>query len=307
MEESELEKHEFAVTPKNAGKRLDVFLVEVFKNRFSRSFVKKLITDGGASIGSKKLKAHYIVHDGDNVSLEVSEPEPLHIGPENIPIDIVYEDNDVVVVNKHAGMVVHPAPGNYSGTLVNALLYHCKDLSGIGGILRPGIVHRLDKDTSGLLVVAKNDLAHRSLAKQFKSKKAKRVYVALARNIVELDNGIIELPIGRHPTDRKRMGVVFTDGREARTKYSVIKRFEDFTLLELTLETGRTHQIRVHLAHMGHPIIGDKTYGSSKGLNRQALHAKSLTFIHPHTKKLMEFESKIPHDIQRLVDKGKLN
>lgn len=301
-----MEQHEFVVGPDNCGKRLDVYLVDAIEHKFSRSFIKKLIDDDRVSVNGKRLNAHYLVSEGDKISLEVTDPEPLDLEPENIPVNIVFEDDDLVVVDKPAGMVVHPAPGNYKGTLVNALLYHCKNLSGIGGVLRPGIVHRLDKDTSGLIVVAKSDLAHRALAKQFKFKNAKRTYIALVKGTVQLDNGIVELPIGRHPMNRKKMGITFANSKDAVTRYSVIKRLKGFTVLELTLETGRTHQIRVHMAYLGYPILGDKTYGSSKGLSRQALHARKLTFIHPSTKELMEFESKIPEDMEGLISKGEL-
>lgn len=301
-----MEKHEFVVDISDAGERLDVFLVENFKHKFSRSFIKKLVDKGNIEVNNKRPKAHYMVQAEDRLLVEIPQPEQLNVEPQNIPIDIVFEDRDIVVVNKQAGLVVHPSPGNYKGTLVNALLFHCRDLSGIGGTLRPGIVHRLDKDTSGLMVVAKSDLAHRSLASQFQSKKATRIYIALVRGIVQLDNGVIEQPIGRHPMDRKRMGITSLKGKNARTLYKVLERFKDFTKIELRLETGRTHQIRVHMAHLGHPTLGDRTYGYSKGLNRQALHAQKLYFFHPRTKKGMEFESQLPQDMLAVIKRGRI-
>lgn len=301
-----MKKYDIIVDKKSDGKRLDIFLADRFKKKHSRSFIKKLIDENKILVNNKKVKAHHPVNGMDNISIEIPEAQPITVKPEKIDLDIVYEDGDLVVVNKPAGLVVHPAPGNYSGTLVNALLYHCKDLSGIGGSLRPGIVHRLDKDTSGLIVVAKSDLAHRSLSKQFKTRRIKRIYIALVKGIVQLDNGIIELPIGRHALDRKKMDVKFTDSREAVTQYKVLKRFKDFTMLELKLRTGRTHQIRVHMAHIGHPLAGDTAYGSAKGLARQALHAKTLGFTHPRTKEVMEFDSNIPLDIQEVIERGRL-
>jgi 23S rRNA pseudouridine1911/1915/1917 synthase len=222
--------------------------------------------------------------------------------PEDIPLEIAYEDDELLVVNKPAGMVVHPAPGNYTGTLVNALLYHCKNLSGIGGVSKPGIVHRIDKGTSGLLLVAKTDRAHKSLSKQFKDKTINRVYVSIVKGVIELDNGTVELPIGRSPKDRKKMTVKFEDSKDALTNYRVLERFADATLLELVLGTGRTHQIRVHMSHMGHPIIGDEKYGyKDEGIDRPALHAKTIGFAHPVTGEYMEFTSELPPDMVKLI------
>ncbi len=301
-----MQKYSFSVDKKNAGKRLDIFLVDSLKKRHSRSFIKKLIDKGLVVVNKNKTKVHHLVNLGEEVTIEVPSPEPLCLKPEKIELDILYEDSDLIVLNKPPGLVVHPAPGNYSGTLVNGLLYHCKDLSGIGGDLRPGIVHRLDKDTSGVIVVAKSEAAHKSLSEQFKKRTIKRIYIALVKGVVQLDNGIIELPIGRHPLDRKKMGVKFVESKEASTQYKVLKRFKDFTMLELKLGTGRTHQIRVHMSHLGHPLVGDKTYGWAKGLARQALHAKTLGFVHPATEKYMEFDSKIPEDMQGVIERGRL-
>ncbi|MBN1353578.1 MAG: RluA family pseudouridine synthase [Candidatus Omnitrophica bacterium] len=303
MEELNLE-----VDEKSTGERLDRYLVRALENRFSRSFIARLIDGKNVLVDGRQRKAHYRVMPGESITLSIPEPESIKLKPENIPLDIVYEDKDLIVINKPAGISVHPAGHNVCGTLVNALLYHCGDLAGIGGALRPGIVHRLDKETSGLLVAAKNDATHRNLSGQFKNRTVKRKYVALVRGIVQLDNGRIELPIARRPKDITRMGVSFADKRKknAVTNYSVIKRFKDFTMLELSLETGRTHQIRVHLSHIGHPVIGDKMYGSQKGLDRNALHAVTLGFFHPTTKKFMEFTSELPGEIQDLIKRGKL-
>ncbi len=301
-----MQKYSFPVDRKNAGKRLDIFLVDSFKKKHSRSFVKKLIDKGLVVVNGNKAKAHHLVNFREEVTIEIPHPEPLCLKPEKMELDILYEDSDLIVLHKPPGLVVHPAPGNYSGTLVSGLLYHCEDLSGIGGSLRPGIVHRLDKDTSGVIVVAKSDAAHKSLSEQFKKRTIKRIYIALVKGVVQLDNGIIELPIGRHPLDRKKMGIKFVKSKEANTQYKVLKRFKDFTMVELKLGTGRTHQIRVHMSHIGHPLMGDKTYGSAKGLARQALHAKVLGFVHPKTKEYMEFDSKIPLDMREVIDRGRL-
>jgi len=303
-----MEELNFKVDNRETPERLDKFLVGVLKGRFSRTFVKKLIDGGNVTMDGKDVNAHYKVTSGENVKVAIPAPKVLELKPENIPLDIVYEDKDLVVINKKPGISVHPASGIFTGTLVNALLYHTKDLSGIGGVLRPGIVHRLDKGTSGLLVVAKNDITHVNLSGQFKNRTTKRKYIALARGIVQLDNGRIELPLARRKKNVTKMGISFVDKnkKNAITNYKVLKRFKDFTKLELLLETGRTHQIRVHLAHIGHPIIGDRLYGSQKGMARQALHAKTLGFFHPATKKFMEFNSEIPQDMQGLINRGSI-
>ncbi|NQT22948.1 MAG: RluA family pseudouridine synthase [Candidatus Omnitrophica bacterium] len=301
-----MQRYNISVDKKRAGKRLDVFLVDKFKERMSRTFIKRLIDKGRVLVNEKAVKVHYLVNDGDRIVVDIPDPEPVNIKPEKIDLDILYEDADIIVVNKPVGLVVHPGAGNPNGTLVNGLLYHCKGLSGIGGVLRPGIVHRLDKDTSGIIVAAKNDISHRFLSEQFKNRTIKRVYIALVKGDVQLDNGIVELPLGRHSQDRKKIGIQFADGKEAATHYRVLGRFEGFTMLELKLETGRTHQIRVHMAHIGHPLVGDKLYGSAKGLSRQALHAKMLGFVHPQTKQFMEFDSEIPADMQGLFKKKKV-
>ncbi|MCQ9206491.1 MAG: RluA family pseudouridine synthase [Omnitrophica bacterium] len=303
-----MEELNFKVEKERAGGRLDKFLVGALRGRFSRSFIKKLVDDANVEIEGKVVCAHYKVCPGDSVNLKIPDPKPLELTPENIPLDVAYEDGDLLVINKQPGLTVHPAGPQLTGTLVNALLYHCKDLSGIGGVLRPGIVHRLDKDTSGFLVVAKNDKTHLNLSGQFKNRTAKRKYIALVKGIVQLDRGRIELPIARRKKDINKMGISFADTKKknAITNYLVLKRFKDFTMLEVALETGRTHQIRVHLSHMGHAILGDRMYGSQRGIARQALHAKTLGFFHPATKKFMEFDSAIPRDMQDLIDRGKV-
>ncbi|MDP3803942.1 MAG: RluA family pseudouridine synthase [Candidatus Omnitrophota bacterium] len=302
----EKESFEFEVTEPDKGKRLDKFLVENLPKIYSRTFIQKLISDNKVLVDGISTKRHHNLSAGAAIEVKIPEPTPSLIMAEEIPLDIVYEDKDLLVVNKPFDMVVHPAPGNYSRTLVNALLGHCKDLSGIGGVAKPGIVHRLDKDTSGLLVVAKTDEAHNALARQFKDKTTKRVYIALVKGFVQLDNGIIELPIGRSNRDRMKMAVNFENSREAITKYKVVKRFKGFTQLEVTLGTGRTHQIRVHMSYIGHPILGDVKYGSRGNLKRPALHARMLGFIHPKTGKYMEFTSNLPDDMKELIARGSL-
>ncbi len=276
------------------GERLDVFAAAATGQ--SRSFVQKRIEEGCVLVNGKASKANVKLKSGDSVSVLLPPPRVTELKPENIPVDIVYEDRDIAVVNKEKGMVVHPAPGNESGTLVNALLYRLKDLSGIGGELRPGIVHRIDKLTSGLVVVAKNDAAHRALAEQMKLHSASRSYLALVEGNFKEDSGVVNAPIGRHKTDRKRMAVT-ENGREAVTHWRVLERYGAFTLLAITLETGRTHQIRVHMAYLKHPVAGDTVYGPDKpklGLNGQALHAAKLTLCHPSTKETLTFYAPLP-------------
>lgn len=273
--------------------RIDKLLSQ--KLGYSRSFVARAIERGEILVEGKACEAKTTLREGQTVSVEVFEPEQIDALPEDIPLDIVYEDSDVAVINKPQGMVVHPAPGNYTGTLVNALLFRMKDLSGINGKLRPGIVHRLDKDTSGLIVIAKNDAAHIELQRQIQSKEAKRVYYALAYGNIREDTRI-ELPIGRHKTDRKKMAVT-RDGRYAATNFSVIERYKGYTLVRAELETGRTHQIRVHLAHMGHSVVGDPVYGRREcpfKLSGQLLHAAELSFFHPSTGEKVTLKAPFP-------------
>ncbi len=297
----ERERYSFKITDGDAGKRLDKFLVERLPKEFSRAHIQKLVAGGHIILDGDVGKNSHKLNIGETVDITIPAPVASFMEPEDIPLEIVYEDGDLLVVDKPADMVVHPAPGNYNGTLVNALLHHCKNLSGIGGVAKPGIVHRIDKGTSGLLLVAKNDGAHKALAKQFKNKTIQRVYIAVVKGKIELDNGMVELPIGRSPKDRKKMIVKFEDSKDALTTYKVLERFKDSTLLELVLGTGRTHQIRVHMAHIGHPLIGDEKYGHADLIGRPALHARTIGFIHPKTGKYMEFSSDLPDDIVKLI------
>ena len=282
--------------------RLDKACSEIFSD-YSRSQIKQLLDGGNITVNGKTEKAKYKVKSGDVIRLEEPETKTLELRPENIPLDIVYEDDDVIVINKPQGMVVHPAPGHDEHTLVNALLYHCP-LSTINGTFRPGIVHRIDKDTSGLLMVAKNDKAHRSLAKQLKDKTNIREYVALVHGRIAEDEGTINAPIGRSLKDRKKQAVV-KDGRNAVTHFEVLKRSRDYTLVKCILETGRTHQIRVHMKYIGHPLVGDPLYGPKKTIkgNGQFLHAGKLGFVHPTTGKLLIFEAPLPKIFQECLEK----
>lgn len=283
--------------------RLDKYLASKLEG-MTRTQIQSLIEDGNILVNGKAAKASYTVKNGDAVRVIIPEAEPCEIKPENIPLDIYYEDSDLLVINKPAGMVVHPAAGNYSGTLVNALLYHCGDLSGINGILRPGIVHRLDKDTSGLLVACKNDFTHRVLSKDFANRKVTRRYHALVHGVIEHNLGRIDAPIGRSPLDRKLMAVV-EGGRRAVTNFQVLERFPENTYLELALETGRTHQIRVHLKYIGYPVVGDPQYGLKKEIlpTGQLLHAKTLGFTHPRTGKYLEWTSPLPKEFEEYLNK----
>ena len=263
--------------------RLDAFLASVYEDR-SRTFFQKLIKEGSVLVDGKTAKPGLMLDPDQTIEISFPEPESLNILPEDIPLDIVYEDEDVILINKPRGMVVHPAAGHYSGTLVNALLYHCHDLSGINGVLRPGIVHRIDKDTTGIVIACKNEMAHRSIAAQLKEHSIKREYLAIVTGVLTDDNGTVDRPLGRSQRDRKKI-CVRPDGKPAVTHYEVLERFEKYTYIKCTLDTGRTHQIRVHMAHIGHPIVGDTLYGNSSNfINRQALHAYKVEFIHPINK-----------------------
>lgn len=290
--------------------RLDKFLTDKFSD-MSRSFIQKQIKDGLIKVNDKSVKSSFKLQTGDNVYIEICKPKEIEIVPENIPLDIIYEDSDVILINKPKQMVVHPAPGHYSGTIVNALMYHCKDLSGINGELRPGIVHRIDQDTTGVIVVCKNDIAHRCIAKQLKEHSITRTYHAIVCGHLKESEGTIEGDIGRHPTDRKKMAVNVRNGKHAVTHYRVLDTLNNkYTYIECNLETGRTHQIRVHMASIGHPILGDSVYGSSKcpfKLTGQTLHAKTLGFIHPSTGKYVEFDAKLPDYFEELLYKLKNN
>jgi 23S rRNA pseudouridine1911/1915/1917 synthase len=270
----------------------------------SRSNMQKLLEDGRVKRSEKIIKANYKVRAGEMFVVDIPEPEPIEAVPENIPLDIIYEDDDVVVLNKARGMVVHPAPGNYTGTLVNALLYHCSNLSGINSAIRPGIVHRLDKDTSGIMIVAKNDAAHISLSQQIQSKTAVRTYLAVVRGNIKTDSGTIETQIARDKTDRKKMAVVKEGGRDAITDYEVLERFGKYTLVRCKLRTGRTHQIRVHMEYLGYPLVGDPKYSPMKtpfGIKGQALHSHTLEFTHPRTGERMKFEAPLPEDMHKII------
>ena len=295
---------EFTVLEDENNIRIDKALAVRFKD-VSRSHLQNLIENGSVKVNDKDVKSNYKLKINDKVSVEIPEPVNLTVEPEDIDINILYEDSDVIVVDKKQGMVVHPAPGNYSGTLVNALLYHCKDLSGINGVIRPGIVHRIDKDTSGILVVAKNDYAHIKLAEQFKDHSITREYVALVEGRMKNESGTIDKPLGRNPKDRLKFAVV-SDGKRAVTHYKLLENFKDESLVLCRLETGRTHQIRVHMAYINHPLVGDPVYGHKKQRfksNGQFLHARKLGFIHPRTNEYMEFVSEIPDYYKQVLDK----
>lgn len=289
--------YSFVATVDDVGVRIDKFLAEN-NPQLTRSAIQKIIDDGGVSVNCAVISKNYKCKDGDNVTITIPDAKPMEAVGENIPLDIVYEDDDLLVVNKPKGMVVHPACGNWEGTLVNALLYHCGDsLSGINGVIRPGIVHRIDKDTSGLLIVAKNDFAHIHLAQQIKDHSFTRAYETVVYGNIKEDSGTINQPIGRNPKDRKKMAVTFKNSKNATTHYQVIKRYNGFTHIRCILETGRTHQIRVHMSHTGHSVAGDQVYGPKKvikQLNGQCLHAKHIGFVHPRTEKWLEFETDLP-------------
>lgn len=293
---------ELSVTAEQTGTRLDILLSEL--TTLSRSNIQKLIKQEQILVNDKTSKANYCVKAGDKILLSYPEPLPVDITAENIPLDIRYQDRDLAIINKPAGMVVHPAAGNYCGTLVNALLHHCQDLSGINGEIRPGIVHRLDKDTSGVMVIAKNDAAHISLAKQIETKAAQRIYLALVFGNIKQDHGEIIANIARDPKDRKRMAVTVAGGKYAHTKYRVLERFGAYTLICCKLETGRTHQIRVHMAHIGHPLVGDEKYTHIKnpfGALTQLLHSASLELTHPTTGLKIKCTAKPPPNFLKIL------
>ena len=300
------EEFAFVIYEDQVGQRIDKVIAD-FDGGLSRNFVQNLIAVGAVSVNGKSVTKSYKMEEGDTVSVQLPDPEPLDICPEDIPLDIRFEDESVLVVNKPQGMVVHPAPGHACGTLVNALLYHCgSSLSGINGVLRPGIVHRIDKDTSGLLMVAKNDAAHASLASQIQDHSFKREYFAIAHGRFKEESGTVNLPIGRHPRERKKMAVVFQNSKPAVTHYQVLEQFGQFAFLRLRLETGRTHQIRVHMAYLGHPLAGDPLYGPKNGvkqLHGQCLHAGLLGFVHPTQNCYMEITSELPDYFKSFLKK----
>lgn len=305
MEEKKYTAEEFV------GERIDKFL-SLKLDKVSRSYIQRLIKDGMILVNEKQVKANYKLNGQDMVTVTIPDAVEPDILPEDIPLDILYEDSDILIVNKPKDMVVHPAAGHYSGTLVNALLYHCKDsLSGINGIMRPGIVHRIDMDTTGSLLVCKNDEAHRLLAEQLKEHSIRREYHAIVHGNLARDEGTIDAPIGRHPTDRKKMSVNHKNGKPAVTHYRVLERFGKFTYIRCRLETGRTHQIRVHMASIRHPLLGDTVYGPAKcpipGLQGQVLHARVLGICHPSTGEYMEFDAPLPEYFVNLLQKLRKN
>ena len=298
------------LTARDSGERIDRFLSKDLEN-LSRSYLQKLLKDGDIRVNGKPVKANYKVTAGDEIQVCIPEPENPDILPEDIPLDILYEDDDILVVNKPKGMVVHPAPGHYSHTLVNAVMYHCKGrLSGINGVLRPGIVHRIDMDTTGSLLICKNDHAHQILAEELKEHSITRRYHAIVHGNIKEDTGTVNAPIGRHPVDRKKMSTKAPNGRHAVTHYKVLERFGDYTYIECELETGRTHQIRVHMSSIGHPILGDPVYGPAKcpyKLQGQTLHAKILGITHPATGEYMEFDAPLPGYFSDLLQRLRRN
>lgn len=295
----------FIVKKDEENNRIDLYLSKK-KEEISRVTIQRLISEEKILVNGKKTKSSYKVQENDKITLEEEEPKEISLKAQDIPLEVIYEDNDIIVVNKPKGIVVHPANGNPDGTLVNAVMAICKDsLSGIGGEIRPGIVHRLDKDTSGIIIVAKNDKAHINLSEQIKNHEVQKTYIALVRGIVKENNATINMPIGRSTKDRKKMAVT-KNGKEAITHFKVLERYNNYTLLEVKIETGRTHQIRVHLSHIGYPIVGDTTYSNGKnewGIQGQCLHAKSLKFKHPITREEMFLEAEIPEYFQELLRK----
>lgn len=301
-----MNSHFFTVTEDEQGERLDKYLAGLLPE-VSRSFIQKLLKQQQVTVNDNTVKANYVIKENDAVSIHVPEAVEPEIVPEDIPLDILYEDADVLVVNKPKNMVVHPAPGHYSGTLVNAVMFHCKDnLSGINGVLRPGIVHRIDKDTTGSLIICKNDVAHNSLAAQLKEHSIHRKYVAIVHGILKEDEGTINAPIGRNPNDRMKMAVNYKNGKDAITHYKVLQRLNNYTYVECVLETGRTHQIRVHMASIQHPLLGDNIYGPAKcpyKLEGQTLHARDLGFTHPVSGEYIEVSAPLPEYFEKLLKK----
>ncbi|MDB2019860.1 RluA family pseudouridine synthase [[Clostridium] symbiosum] len=299
-------KQEYIVPEKSSGLRIDKFLTEICPD-YTRSFLQKLLKSELVEVNGKPVKSSYKTAAGDTVNFKVPEAVEAEITAQEMPLDILYEDEDVILINKPKGMVVHPAAGHYEGTLVNGLMHHCREqLSGINGVMRPGIVHRIDMDTTGVLIVCKNDLAHNSIAEQLKVHSITRKYYAVVFGSLKDDEGTIHAPIGRHPNDRKKMSINSKNGKDAVTHYKVLERFHGYTLVECRLETGRTHQIRVHMASIGHPLLGDQVYGPAKQpfrLQGQTLHAGVLGFLHPRTGEYMEFSAPLPKYFEELLEK----
>lgn len=298
-------KQEFTAADK--GIRIDCYLSDCLDD-ISRTYLQKLIKDGHVEVNGKPVKTSYKTEEGDLIQIEIPEAVEPEILPQEMELDVIYEDSDIILINKPKGMVVHPAAGHLDGTLVNGLMAHCKeDLSGINGVMRPGIVHRIDMDTTGVLIVCKNDAAHSSIAEQLKAHSITRKYYAVVHGVIREEDGIVNAPIGRHPTDRKKMSINRQNGREAVTHYHVLERFRQFTLIECRLETGRTHQIRVHMASLNHPLLGDMVYGPSKcpypDLQGQTLHAGILGIIHPRTEAYVEFTAPLPEYFNQLLDR----
>ena len=300
-----MEKLNYSISNEEQGQRIDKYLSLMIEGK-SRSFIQGLIDDKKVMANGKVIKSNYKLKNNDEITVEMPDPIELNVEPEEMDLDIIYEDEDVIIVNKAKGVVVHPAPGNYTGTLVNGILYHCSDLSGINGVIRPGIVHRIDKDTSGILVIAKNDEAHNDLAAQFKEHSIKREYYALVEGKFSKVEGTVDKPISRDKKERIKMAIN-SDGKRAVTHYEVLEQYDKgVSLVKCTLETGRTHQIRVHMASIGHPLVGDLVYGYKRqkfNIEGQALHAKTLGFIHPRTKEYMEFTSELPNYFKELLEK----
>ncbi len=304
IEKMESGFEELEVDSSGEGERLDAYLARCLTDRYSRTRIKKMVEDGSIRIEGRRVAAHYHLKAGEKIQLQAPDTEEPATRAEDIPLDILHEDDDLIVVNKPAGMVVHPAHGNLEHTMVNALLFHTRQLSGTGGPVRPGIVHRLDKDTSGVLVVAKNERAHGILARQFKNHSIERTYMTIVRGVVQHNEGVVEEPVGRAFLNRKKVIIKPSGGKDATTYFSVLQRFPkaDASLLKIQPQTGRTHQIRVHMAHIGHPVFGDSLYGiASPWINRQALHAAGLGFTHPTSGKRLAFESALPEDMQYLL------
>lgn len=297
---------ELNIEEQGVGERIDKYLSDMLSS-YSRSRIQKLISDGLVLVDNKNIKSNYRLNNGDFLKISIPFPEEYEILPENISLDIVYEDEDVILINKPKGMVVHPAAGHYEGTLVNALMHHCKDnLSGINGVLRPGIVHRIDMDTTGIIIACKNDKAHISLSEQLKEHSITRYYYAICHNSFSESSGTVDAPIGRHPIDRKKMAINHKNGKEAITHYEILQNYGKYAFIKCRLETGRTHQIRVHMASIGHPLLGDNVYCSAKTpfkLQGQTLHAGVLGFVHPKTGEYMEFEAPLPEYFEKLLKK----